>query len=234
MGCKTCGQKKKRKFQVVNGKVFDSTGRVISDSLEAWNAKSSKKKPQRKSIKKNYKDIINNKPSALTFLDRTNPRTNISKLASSGKSIFIIGRFQGCSSCRYMMRLLDKYSNLFWDINFFAIEKNDVQPNGFVFKKNPTIVFIENGKTVKEIYGIEPQIKSYIEEFQKGDEPKSQEKTSVQSHKVYELKDIPSYSEAYQKLLQKLKQGKKQIQSISTFMDEKKGVLVVTVDFGGK
>jgi thioredoxin-like negative regulator of GroEL len=133
-----------------------------------------------------------------------------------------------------MLRLLEKYSNLFWDIQFFAIEKNDVQPNGFVFRKNPTIVFIENGKTVKEFYGVEPQIKSYIEEFSKDDVPESKEKQTVQTHKVYELKDIPSYSEAYQKLLAQLKKNKRQIQNISTFLDEKKGVLVVTVDFEAK
>jgi hypothetical protein len=219
--------------------LVDSTGKVIADSFLVWSSKQKqdKKKMMRRNASTNMVGgmIEVNKLRNITILPRTPERINILTNSKKERAIYIIGHFAGCSACKYMHRLIDRSISpiMKLDISFYSIEKNDVQPNGFKFNNNPTIVFIDHGVPVREVSGIYNDIGTLIEQFYRGFNPT----TSVikldtnKKHHIYKLVPEPSLTEAYEKFLKELGSKADEIKNISTFHDTKENLLVVTIDF---
>jgi len=242
MGCSGCGGRRKNKrVHTLDAPLIDASGKVISDSFLAWSGNQSRKRrtPSRRRAGTQTVGVMiePNKMRNIVTLPRVEGRTNILKHSKHEKAVYIIGHFSGCAACRYMHRLIDKVATppVKLEMSFYSISKNDVQPNGFKFVNNPVIVFVDHGKPVRQFAGMQPNIKKYIEDFYNRSNQKDNEvvkKRAVgKKHVVYKLKPEPTHVDAYEKLLDELKPKVNNIQNITTFMDEKKNLLVVTIDF---
>lgn len=236
MGCSSCGKSRKLHLKQFDAPLYDGNGKKISDSFVDY---SQQQKKSRKKIKKRSPEMRGGKIDIhqlknIETLPRIPGRTNILK-HSKGMAVYIIGHFKGCSACRYMHKLIDKSitPNIKMDVSFYSIEKNDVQANGFEFRNNPTIVFVNKGKVVRQIAGMYPDIQKVIYDFANKNTEKSIKNSlaSTKSPWVVKLKPDPTHVEAYEKLLIGMGEKKKKIKNITTFLDQKANLLVVTIDF---
>lgn len=235
MACSGCSKKRKR-VHLTDAPLKDSSGKVISDSFLTWsNDQRKQRKIQRRIAKRaSFGSIVESKQLRnIEILPRTRDRINILKHSQNEKAVYIIGHFKNCSACRYMHRLLDKCITplIKLDISFYSIEKNDVQPNGFKFRNNPTIVFIDHGKTIRQIEGINQDLNKIIKDFHGKERPKkTKQNKKIKNQLVYKLKPNPTFIKAYEKLLAEFQENNKTIKNVTTFLDEKENLLVVTIN----
>ena len=238
MGCSSCGKKRKLHLRQFDAPLLDAKGKKISDSFVAYSQKV--KEARKKTIKRTGPDMTGgkvelNKLKNIEVLPRIPGRYNILTHSAKGRAVYIIGNFKGCSACKYMHRLIDKSitPQIKMDISFYSIEKNDVQPNGFEFRNNPTIVFVDKGKTTRVIAGMYPDIQKLIVEFSNKIEEKriNNSLSSEKSPWIVKLKPDPTHVDAYEKLINGMGKKKNRIKNITTFLDQKANLLVVTIDF---
>jgi len=232
MGCSGCGKRKNINLKKFDAPMIDASGKVISNSFLSWSEKNRKErkgvgKSASKTMLGGMVDI--NKPKNIQTLPRVPGRINIMENSKNEKGVYIIGHFKGCSACKYMHRLIDRAITpmMKLDISFYSIEKNDVQPNGFEFRNNPTIVFVDQGKVVKQISGMNPQIDQILDQFYNNKKEKATSKKKLE----YRLSPEPTHMAAYEKLFRELEPKLKEIKNISTSLDQKNNLLVVTVIF---
>jgi len=238
MGCSSCGNKRKKYLKKFDAPLLDATGKKISDSFLDYSQRQrvSKKKTIPRTSKSVGGGVVDlSQLKNIDTLPRISGRYNILKHSAKGMSVYVIAHFKGCSSCKYMLRLIDKSitPEIAANVSFYKIEKNDVQANGFEFRNNPTVVLVDRGKTVRQISGMYPNIQKVISDFSNKIEEKTIKKSlsSDKSPWVVKLKPNPTHVDAYEKLLESMGKKKDRIKNITTFLDQKANLLVVTMDF---
>ena len=131
-----------------------------------------------------------------------------------------------------MVRLIDKVAESYQGYRFFSVIRRKVKSVGFEFKANPTIVFVERGKTVKQLYGMQKNIADHIRKFLLNEkEVKVKESTTIGTSKIFELMAEPTHAVAYDNLLKQLRPEAHRIKNISTFKDDTTNKLIVTVTY---
>lgn len=168
MGCSSCGKRRRTHMKQFDAPLVDAQGRKVAGSFEHWanrKARAMKESKRRRAQADMVGAMI--EPYSLKniiSIPRVGGRLNILKNSKEEKAVYIIGHFKGCAACKYMHRLLDRAANLLQDktVNFYSVEKNDVQPNGFNFRNNPTLVFIDHGKPIREISGMYPDLENLL------------------------------------------------------------------------
>lgn len=165
MGCKNCGGGRKRFYEGIP--MLDKNGKQIAENY-ASARHLPKKRPKRiRAIKPPAKANINkNKYPNLVKIEFTGKRINVLDY-DGGKCIYIVGYMDGCGSCNYMRRLLNKIMTpeLQSKMTTYILDKSIVEPKGFKFSGNPTILIIDQGKLVFQVGGIYNNIESKIVQY---------------------------------------------------------------------
>lgn len=238
MGCLGCGNKRKIS-NTLNRPVFDERGKKIIESYSKHKERDNKLR-QAILINNTIKNtkiprgiVINNDIKNIQNIGRRREKINLLTFSKKGKHIFIIENSQNNESFKYMLRLIDKVAGTIDNVRFYYTNLKYVVENGFTYKKNPTIVVLDNGKVIKEYYGIIKDITMKIKEFSKTGkiETKTKQINNIENTKIFELNPDPTLTEAYNKLIINLQSENKKISNISTFNDTERNKLVVTVNY---
>jgi len=94
-------------------------------------------------------------------------RINVLKYNTEKPCVYIIGYMEGCGSCNYMRRLIDKIMTpeLQAKVDAYILDKRITDPNGFEFSGNPTILLVNKGKIIFQAGGVFNKIKEVIVHF---------------------------------------------------------------------
>jgi len=166
MGCKSCGSKGKRFSKDIP--ILDSNGKRIADNYTKYKGLSKTRpqnrirltRPEKANIKK---DLYIN----LTKIEFDGKRIDVLEYDKAHRCIYIVGWLQGCGTCNYMKRLINKIitPEISSKITTYILDKNITNPTGFVFTGNPTILFVDKGKLVFQVGGVFNQIESKIHSY---------------------------------------------------------------------
>jgi hypothetical protein len=164
MGCRTCGSKGGHRF-AKDIPIFDANGNRLADNLNKFK-RLSKNRPKRTRIRKlpGKPNVVKNKYSNLVEIPFEGKRVNVLEYNPSGRCIFIVGYMEGCGSCNYMRRLINKLltPEMRSKVTAYILDKRFTEPKGFHFTGNPTILFVDKGKLVFQVGGIYNKIRDKI------------------------------------------------------------------------
>jgi len=168
MGCKSCGSKGKRKAS--NIPILDSNNQIIAKNYEKFKSLSKYRPANRVRLDKNSKpkaNIKKNVYSNIIQIEFEKTRINVLTHDIQNKCIYIIGYMEGCGSCNYMKRLINKIltPDMKTKIHTYSLDKTITDPTGFSFTGNPTILFVDKGKLVFQVGGIFNKIGDKIEQY---------------------------------------------------------------------
>jgi len=234
MACAGCGRKRSK--QLVDAPIYDAKGKLVSNSFREWSKKSPSRKAAGSKTPPTREEIVNSALKNISHATRGTERVNILTQSSSERAVWIIGHFQRCAVCRYIQKIVDKAaSGCRPSVAFYTVEKNDVQPNGFTFDNNPVVVFIDHGKPVHQVSGLNTNLPLLVQQFyeKKPLQEPTPSKEAQSRRVVYKLKPNPTHVEAYDKLLKTLQKEHKSVKNLSTFLDPKTNILVVTAHIEG-
>jgi hypothetical protein len=155
MGCKSCGGKSKRFNQGIP--ILGADGKQLAENYNEYK-NLSKNRPRRVRItrEKPKANIKKNKYPNLVTIPFEGKRINVLTHDPKSQCIYIVGYMEGCGSCNYMRRLLNKLMTpeLKARVTTYILDKRITEPKGFQFAGNPTILFVDKGKLVFQVGGI--------------------------------------------------------------------------------
>lgn len=165
MGCVSCGGRSKSKRFVKDIPIYDSDGNKIASNLQRYR-RLSKHKPQTKSLSKkpSKPNVKKDRYPNLTEIPFEGKRINVLKYNPKGRCIYIVGYMEGCGSCNYMRRLINKLltPEIKSKVQGYILDKRITDPTGFQFTGNPTILFVDKGKLVFQVGGVYNKISNKI------------------------------------------------------------------------
>lgn len=166
MACKSCGGGRRRFKSGIP--ILDQSGNRISDNYEKHRRLHGTRPtrlrkvtpPKQATIKKN------NYPNLIT-IPNSGTRINVLTYNPNEKCIFIVGYMEGCGSCNYMKRLINKIftPELKSKIKCYILDKSFTENTGFQFTGNPTILFVNKGKLTFQVGGIFNKIDLKIADY---------------------------------------------------------------------
>jgi len=170
MACKTCGAKSKRFSRDIA--ILNADNKVIAKNYERLKHLPTNKEDARIRRQATYKspakpNIKKNHYQQLTEIHFAGKRINILTYDPNNKCIFIVGYMEGCGSCNYMKRLINKIliNHLPVNVQVYTSDKSITDPKGFSFSGNPTILFVDKGKVMFQVGGIFNNIEQHILDY---------------------------------------------------------------------
>jgi len=168
MGCRSCGSKGKRFAKDVP--ILDADRNVIATNYDKLKRLSTHRPTKRVRITKEQRAKANIKTNIypnLHQIESTGQRINVLTYNTQCRCIYIVGYMEGCGSCNYMRRLINKIitPELQAHITAYVLDKTITDPTGFTFTGNPTILFVDKGKLVFQVGGIYNKIGDKIAQY---------------------------------------------------------------------
>ena len=169
MGCRSCGGGKARNH--LNLPLLDQNKNTIAKSYQKSNLRlqnfQTRKPKNVKPLQKGSGKIIKKGYPNLITIKFKGQRINIKEHSRNQKAVYIIGYMEGCGSCNYMKRLINKIATpeILQNVSIYILDKAIAEPDGYTFKGNPTIVFMNNGKLKYQNHGIKNNIGKDIRDF---------------------------------------------------------------------
>jgi len=154
MGCKSCGSGGKR-FSGIP--ILDANNKVLAENYAEYRGLPKTRPKSRVRLLKSDKANVNkNLYANLTNIQFEGKRINVLDYDKKNKCIYVVGYMEGCGSCNYMKRLLNKLMTpeISARVHTYTLDKNITEPTGFQFAGNPTILFVDQGKLVFQVGGI--------------------------------------------------------------------------------
>jgi len=165
MGCRSCGSKSRFSKNIP---ILDGNNNVVSENYQKYQ-KLSKSRPRSRVrvLPKGKPNVKKNTYQNLTIIENKGKRVNVLTYDPVNYCIYIVGWMQGCGSCNYMKRLINKIvtPELGAKIKVYVLDKAFTDPKGFEFTGNPTILFVKKGKLVFQVGGIFNKIQDKIHWF---------------------------------------------------------------------
>jgi len=165
MGCRTCGSKSKRFSKDVP--ILDSNNKVIAKNYEKFKNRSLVRPARIRIVKDQRPNTNRDSYPNLTNIQMVDTRINVLTYDPNWKCIYIVGYMEGCGSCNYMRRLINKImtTELKSTIHGYILDKRITDPAGFAFSGNPTILFVDHGKLVFQVGGVFNRIGDKIQQY---------------------------------------------------------------------
>jgi len=146
----------------------DPNSKVLAERYSARNTLPKQRPHNRvRLVKSNKANVKQNHYSNLHTIKYEGKRINVLDYDKTNKCIYIVGYMEGCGSCNYMKRLINKFMTpeISSHTHAYILDKQITDPTGFEFSGNPTILFVDHGKLVFQVGGVYNKIGDKITSY---------------------------------------------------------------------